>query len=108
MRILAAEPGTGTGATELSGSIVNLSCSGACVTLPRPIDSSDVIEMQFSLPERELPVKVYAEMVWAENSNNAQATVGFHFLAIRDSDALLIKKMEQGMKAIPHFAPSVG
>ena len=95
MRVLSAEPKRDQAAPEMKASIVNLSCGGACVSITRPLEPSDVVEMQFSLPQRETPVKVYAEMVWSEPVVNAQQLVGFRFLAIRDSDVSLIAKLNQ-------------
>jgi hypothetical protein len=71
----------------------NLSSGGACVLLPQRIAASDVVEMQISVPERESPIKVYAELVWAEDTADRKQRIGMRFMAIRDADAAVIEKL---------------
>ena len=95
LRVLSLGAKPDSGSQEIKGQIINLSTSGACASVEGKLDSSDVVAMQFCLPHRESPVKVYAEMVWSEPGPASAIRVGLRFLAIRDFDAALISALNQ-------------
>ncbi len=95
LRVLSLGSKPDSAGQELKGQIINLSASGVCASLQGKLESSDVVAMQFCLPHRDSPVKVYAEMVWSEPSDTATLRVGLRFLAIRDFDAALIASLDQ-------------
>jgi len=95
LRVLTLGSKPDASSKEIKGQIINLSTSGACASVDGKLDSSDVVAMQFCLPHRESPVKVYAEMVWSEPSTASAIRVGLRFLAIRDFDAALISALNQ-------------
>jgi c-di-GMP-binding flagellar brake protein YcgR len=100
LRVLSLSSQPNSAGQEFKGQITNLSASGACTSLQGKLESSDVVAMQFCLPHRDSPVKVYAEMVWSEPANTAEIRVGLRFLAIRDFDAALIANLNQ----TPHIS----
>jgi hypothetical protein len=88
---------------EEAGKLSNLSPTGACITTPRALQPTDVIEMLFCLPEQSAPLKAYAEMVWSHSITDSMQRVGLHFLAIRDSDLVAIGKHQEKHYTKPGF-----
>jgi hypothetical protein len=71
---------------EFAMTAVNVSQGGLCLQAMQPIGSNDLYRISIDIPDREVKVTAFGEVIWSDDMKG-----GVHFLAIHEDQENYLK-----------------